>query len=43
LFRREIMVWEGWKEHTYRVYIHIVEKSFPTGTFTMLSWSPTLL
>jgi hypothetical protein len=39
LYRRELMVWEGWKEHTYCVYI-LLKVPSNHGTFTMLSWSP---
>ncbi len=38
--RRELMVWEGWKEHTYCVYILLKVPPSNHGTFTMLSWSP---
>jgi hypothetical protein len=38
LYRRELMVWEGWKEHTYCLHIYFKVPS-QHGTFTMLSWS----
>ncbi len=39
MHRRELMVREGWKEHTYCVYI-LLKVPSNHGTFTMLSWSP---
>jgi hypothetical protein len=39
LYRWELMVWEGWKEHTYYVLYILLKVLSEHGTFTMPSWS----